>query len=380
MFGESVLNNVVAISITRTLERFEETDDFVPALVPFVKSVGEFIGIFGASCFVGSILGCSNALLTKLTHIQNFPMLETTLFILMSYSSFLISEALGLTGIVAVLFCGICQAHYTYNNMSDEGKSMTKQFFGLLNFISENFIFSYIGVSIFTFPKYSFNAGFIFAAFVAIIVGRALNVCPLLHLLNFGRKHRITTNLQHMIFFTGFRGAISFALSIRNTLTTARQIIFTTTLFIIFATVLIGGGSTITLLSWLEIPMQEEEKKEEEERAPLQNSAVRIEATPLSVNPNTRCYGTSIPSVQTQSMPTETTAILTPVPTISGEDNAGDKSCLAKYWSIFDHRYMKPLLTHTNPTLMDTLPVCCLPLGRLLTSTKQLLRNPEFNY
>ena len=37
---------------------------------------------------------------------------------------------------------------------------------------------------------------------------------------------------------------------------------------------------------------------------------------------------------------------------------------------------MKPLLTHSNPTLMETMPGCCLPLARLLTSNEQLAKHP----
>lgn len=33
---------------------------------------------------------------------------------------------------------------------------------------------------------------------------------------------------------------------------------------------------------------------------------------------------------------------------------------------------MKPLLTHSRPTLLETLPVCCNPIARLLTTTEQL--------
>ncbi len=36
--------------------------------------------------------------MTKFTYIRDFPLLETTLFVLMSYSTFLASEAAGLTG------------------------------------------------------------------------------------------------------------------------------------------------------------------------------------------------------------------------------------------------------------------------------------------
>lgn len=104
--------------------------------------------------------------MTKFTRVRDFPLLESALFVLMSYSTFLIAEASELTGVVAVLFCGICQAHYTYNNLSENSRTRTKEIFELLNFLAENFIFSYIGVSMFTFPKHHFDAVFIITGFV----------------------------------------------------------------------------------------------------------------------------------------------------------------------------------------------------------------------
>lgn len=52
----------------------------------------------------------------------------------------------------------------------------------------------------------------------------------------------------------GLRGAMSFALAIRNTVTEARQMMLTTTSLIVIATVVIQGGATMQLLSFFKIP------------------------------------------------------------------------------------------------------------------------------
>ena len=175
-----------------------------------------------------------------------------------------------LTGIVAVLFCGITQAHYTYNNLSKESKQSTKHFFDLLNFMAENFIFSYIGVSMFTFPKHHFDPVYICAAFVAIFLGRFLNVYPLSAILNIGRTVKISNNLQHMMMFSGLRGAIAFALAIRNTITESRQMILSTTLLIVISTVIFNGGWSMSVLKYLGIPTGLHEDQQEQE--PIVNS------------------------------------------------------------------------------------------------------------
>jgi len=72
--------------LCRTLEDYEENyaDSTLPTYLVIIKSVGEFIAVFGASFFVGSILGCATALLTKFTYIRNYPTLEASLVFLVS--------------------------------------------------------------------------------------------------------------------------------------------------------------------------------------------------------------------------------------------------------------------------------------------------------
>ncbi|XP_006612142.1 sodium/hydrogen exchanger 7 isoform X8 [Apis laboriosa] len=338
VFGESVLNDAVAIVLSGSIQNYGERYQSGSGgfeTVAFFQAFGDFVGIFSLSLFIGATMGCITALLTKFTRVRDFPLLESALFVLMSYSTFLIAEASDLTGVVAVLFCGICQAHYTYNNLSPDSRQRTKQLFELLNFLAENFIFSYIGVSMFTFPKHHFDPGFIFAGFLCALLGRAANVYPLSFILNLARKPKISLNYQHMLFFAGLRGAMSFALAIRNTVSDARQAMLTTTSLIVILTVIFQGGATTQFLSWFNIPVGVDEEIEG-----LSHNGMRSDG--------------SLPS--------------------SGI-KPNEKALLARIWGDFDTRYMKPLLTHSRPTLLETLPVCCTPLARILTTTQQMTQD-----
>lgn len=256
VFGESVLNDAVAIVLSTAIqnygEHYSQTGDFETHA--FLKALKDFFFVFFFSLVVGVSMGCATSLMTKFTKVREFPLLESALFVLMSYSTFLIAEVFELTGVVSVLFCGICQAHYTFNNLSEESRTRTKQLFELLNFLAENFIFSYIGVSMFSFPRHHFDAIFIITGFLCAAIGRAVNVYPLAWVINLGRKPKMPWNFQHMLFFAGLRGAMSFALAIRNTVSDARQIMLTCTSLIVITTVIFQGGAANFFLSWLKIP------------------------------------------------------------------------------------------------------------------------------
>ncbi|XP_024870902.1 sodium/hydrogen exchanger 6-like isoform X5 [Temnothorax curvispinosus] len=58
-----------------------------------------------------------------------------------------------------------------------------------------------------------------------------------------------------------------------------------------------------------------------------------------------------------------------------GGTKPNEKALLARIWGDFDTKYMKPLLTHSRPTLLETLPVCCSPLARILTTTQQMTQD-----
>ncbi|XP_033372527.1 sodium/hydrogen exchanger 9 isoform X3 [Parus major] len=289
LFGESVLNDAVAIVLTHSISIYspkENPNAFDAAA--FFQSVGNFLGIFAGSFAMGSSYAVVTALLTKFTKLCEFPMLETGLFFLLSWSAFLSAEAAGLTGIVAVLFCGVTQAHYTYNNLSPDSKMRTKQ--------------------------------------VAVFVARASNIYPLSFLLNLGRKQKIPRNFQHMMMFSGLRGAIAFALAIRDTDSQPKQMMFTTALLIVFFTVWVFGGGTTPMLTWLQIrvgvdPDEDEAKAASQSASNLDKSTTKAES-----------------------------------------------AWLFRIWYGFDHKYLKPLLTHTGPPLTSTLPEWCNPVARLLTS------------
>uniref|UniRef100_A0A672ZX48 Sodium/hydrogen exchanger n=1 Tax=Sphaeramia orbicularis TaxID=375764 RepID=A0A672ZX48_9TELE len=334
LFGESVLNDAVAIVLSSSIVAYQPAGDNSHSFeaMAMLKSFGIFLGVFSGSFALGVATGVMTALIsfhlfcyvTKFTKLRDFPLLETALFFLMSWSTFLLAEACGFTGVVAVLFCGITQAHYTFNNLSPESQDRTKQLFELLNFLAENFIFSYMGLTLFSFQSHVFNPLFIIGAFLAVFLGRAANIYPLSFLLNLGRKNKIGSNFQHVMMFAGLRGAMTFALSIRDTATYARQMMFSTTLLIVFFTVWICGGGTMPMLTFMSIPVGVDSDQEHLSSAVLDGSQRR----------NTK----------------------------------HESAWPFRIWYNFDRNYLKPLLTHSGPPLTATLPTCCGPLARCLTS------------
>ncbi|CAF4025983.1 unnamed protein product [Adineta steineri] len=365
IFGESVLNDAVCLVLANSIEKYVAgaiLDKFDRTLM--LKSLGNFFVVFIGSFAIGSGMGCLTALMTKFTYIRDFPLLETTLFVLMSYSTFLASEAAGLTGIVAVLFCGIFQAHYTFNNLSKESQQRTRDLFGLFNFLAENFIFIYIGITLFTFPSHKWDMRFIILSIMAICLARVLCVVFLSFILNLFRKNPISWRWQMMIIFSGLRGAFAFALAIRNVSTHARSLMYTTTSIIVIITVVFNGTLVAPVLKLLKIRMNVNEETE--------TTSSRDRYRIMGNNNRGRRLSDEVALLNNED---ETTIAIDVRPDTSrktkDEQKKQSKTWLLNKWSHFDKIFMKPLLTHSYPPLTATLPPCLLPITRLLTTKEQ---------
>lgn len=166
-------------------------------------------------------------------------------------------------GIVSLLFCGITLKHYAYYNMSRRTQLTTKYLFQVLAQLSENFIFIYLGLSLFTDDELRFKPLFIIMTTVAICIARWAAVFPLSKLINatiaFRARRRgkpVIEELPHayqaMLFWAGLRGAVGVALAASLTGPNASALRMTI-LVVVVLTVIVFGGTTARMLEILGI-------------------------------------------------------------------------------------------------------------------------------
>ena len=138
--------------MARTLTQFHGTEIYISSLF---KGVGIFLLSFSVSMALGVVFGLAMSLVLKHSSLNLYPGIESCLVALSAYTCYFFSNGLSMSGIVSLLFCGITLKHYAYHTMSRRTQRTTKYIFSTLAQLSENFIFIYLGLSLFTSPPSS---------------------------------------------------------------------------------------------------------------------------------------------------------------------------------------------------------------------------------
>ncbi|CAB1336078.1 unnamed protein product [Coregonus sp. 'balchen'] len=250
VFGESILNDAVSIVLTNTAEGFARDDNaMVTGWETFLQALGYFLKMFFGSAALGTLTGLISAIFLKHFDLRKTPSLEFGMMIIFAYLPYGLAEGIKLSGIMSILFSGIVMSHYTHHNLSPVTQILMQQTLRSVAFMCETCVFAFLGLSIFSFP-HKFELSFVIWCIVLVLVGRAVNIFPLSFLLNFFRDHKITPKMMFIMWFSGLRGAIPYALSLHLGLEPIekRQLIGTTTIIIVLFTILLLGSGTMPLI------------------------------------------------------------------------------------------------------------------------------------
>ncbi|XP_050399408.1 sodium/hydrogen exchanger 8 isoform X2 [Patella vulgata] len=263
VFGESVLNDAVSIVLTTTVLEFQDPAYVVAksGAAIFFHAVGRFCLMFFGSAAIGVSLGLVSALTLKHLELHKTPSLEFGLMFIFSYLPYGLAEGIHLSGIMAILFAGITMSHYTHNNLSPITQITIQQTFRTVAFIAETSVFAYQGLAIFSF-NLDVRPAFTVWSLALILIGRAINIFPLSYVVNFFREHKITRKMQFIMWFSGLRGAIAFALSLHLDFKDGeiKSVLVTTTLIIVLFTLLFLGGATMPMMKLLNAEKKQKKK------------------------------------------------------------------------------------------------------------------------
>jgi hypothetical protein len=179
--------------------------------------------------------------------------------LLMGYVAYMAAEALHLSGVVAVLFCGISLNHFVRPLMTSEGKDFSEGTIRVLAEIADLTTFFQVGLdAALTFGTRDGIDSQADAALLGFIllgsyVGRAVAVFGLGALINYYRREPVPFNYLVMLWHAGLRGAGAYAFTLVFP-TANREVLVDATAGVVLFTVLTCGATTSRMLSWTGVP------------------------------------------------------------------------------------------------------------------------------
>ncbi|PQM35024.1 sodium/hydrogen exchanger 2 [Prunus yedoensis var. nudiflora] len=306
VFGEGVVNDATSVVLFNAIQRFDLSHINSTIVMEFI---GNFLYLFLTSTLLGIAVGLLSAYIIKKLYLgRHSTDREVALMILMAYLSYMVAELFDLSGILTVFFCGIVMSHYTWHNVTESSRVTTKHAFATLSFVSEIFIFLYVGMDALDIEKWKFVSE---------------------------RKHQIDKigfKQQVTVWWAGLmRGAVSVALAYNwftmsgHTQRRGNAVMITSTITVVLFTNVVCGLLTKPLVRWL---LPQHKHSGSIMSSELLSSEVSL-AMPLLTNgdyPKWDMAGDRIPRRTILRM-----LLMTPVRSVH------------YYWRMFDDSFMRPV-------------------------------------
>lgn len=266
VFGESILNDGVAVVLFEVFESFLGLDELHLEL-NLVRVFLKFAIVAGGGTILGFIYGFVASYTFKFTN--KLRIVEPLLVVVFCYTSYLLAELLGLSAILSIIFCSFTLKQRIKTEVDENTQIVTEALLRMLANIAEHVIFIFLGITVVEEFLVDFqahwNTGLFFFTLFSVLVFRFIATYGLTFVLNYFRKNKICYNDQIMIAMSGLRGGIAFSLT--KMLTHTAEIphihkFLSTCIAIIMFTSIIQGGAIQYLVKFLKIKTAADEEIE----------------------------------------------------------------------------------------------------------------------
>ncbi|VDK43946.1 unnamed protein product [Anisakis simplex] len=228
VFGESLLNDAVTIVLYHALSAMArigpehlETEDFVKASLSF------FLVVFGGIA-IGMVWAAITGLTTRFSN--KVQVVQPMICLLFPYLAYLISESVHMSGILAIVVCGLMMKRFVKGNLSEKSLVTVTYFLKTLS--------SRCDLKLSTVH---------FRTFV------------LTYIANRHRVEKIRLVDQFIMSYGGLRGAICYglAMTLDKDVVLAKDMFVSTTVIVIAFTVFIQGTTIKPLVKLLDVKTEE---------------------------------------------------------------------------------------------------------------------------
>ncbi len=243
--GESLFNDGTAIVIFNLMLAFALTGNF-----DLTKGIGDFLFVSTGGIVIGFVLGW---VISQLIARVDDYLIETTLTTVLAFGSYLVAEQFHFSGVLAVVAAGLVNGNIGPRGMSPTTRIVLYNFWEYVAFLANSLVFLLIGMQV-NIPILISAWQPIAWAILAALVARSIVVYSLSWLANrFSRT--IPMHWQHVLNWSGLRGAISLALalSLPASLGKDREMIQVMVFGVVLFTLLIQSTTMGQLIRWLHI-------------------------------------------------------------------------------------------------------------------------------
>uniref|UniRef100_A0A2K5WAF0 Sodium/hydrogen exchanger n=1 Tax=Macaca fascicularis TaxID=9541 RepID=A0A2K5WAF0_MACFA len=257
VFGESLLNDAVTVVLYNVFESFVALGGDNVTGVDCVKGIVSFFVVSLGGTLVGVVFAFLLSLVTRFT--KHVRIIEPGFVFVISYLSYLTSEMLSLSAILAITFCGICCQKYVKANISEQSATTVRYTMKMLASGAETIIFMFLGISAVNPFIWTWNTAFVLLTLVFISVYRAIGVVLQTWLLNRYRMVQLEPIDQVVLSYGGLRGAVAFALVVLldGEKVKEKNLFVSTTIIVVFFTVIFQGLTIKPLVQWLKVKRSE---------------------------------------------------------------------------------------------------------------------------